>query len=107
MRVFIIAGVYLLVPFLAALFYKKLKAKRFIIIPHLIVWILIFLYPYGIVMVDDYLNPPDPEKPACGMGVLGLYIANAVFMIPVTQILLWLFNLYFKNLYFPNKKVQR
>ena len=103
MRAFIIIGIYLIVPFLTALCYKKFKAKGFIIISHLIVAILIFIYPYGIVMVDDYLDPPDPEKPGCGMGVLGFYIANTVFMIPFTQGLLLLFNLYFKNLYFPGR----
>lgn len=31
------------------------------------------------------------------MPILGLYIGNTIFMIPVTQGLLTLFNFYFKN----------
>lgn len=103
MRLFIIISIYILIPFLTSFAYKKLQLKRLIIATHIVVLALVFIYPYLIFEVDDYINPPDPEHPGCGMPIVGFFIANIIIMIPITQGLLILCNYFFKNLYFPGK----
>lgn len=97
MRPFVVIGIYILVPFLTSYLYKRLGRKGLVIWTHFLTGILILIYPYFLTSFDDWVNPPDPEKFRCGMPILGLYIGNTIFMIPVTQGLLTLFNFYFKN----------
>lgn len=105
MRSFIVIGIYILVPFLTSFLYKKLRFKGLVFLTHLVTGILILIYPYFLLSYDDLINPPEPEKFRCGMPMLGLYIGNTIFMIPITQGLLALCNWYFKN-YKQDKKIK-
>ena len=64
------------------------------------------LRAYFLMSYDDWVNPTEPGKFRCGMPMIGLYIGNTIFMIPITQGLLALFNLYFKN-YKQDKKTNK
>lgn len=105
MRPFIVIGIYILVPFLTSFLYKRLRLKGLVFLTHLLTGILIFIYPYFLMSYDDWVNPPEPEKFRCGMPILGLYIGNTIFMIPITQGLLALFNWYYKNYKLDRNKI--
>ncbi len=106
MRPYIVIGIYILVPLLISWLYKISNIKDQIILTHFVTAILILIYPYFIMEYDNWINPPDPEKFSCGMPMVGLYIGNTIFMIPITQGLLYLFNWGFKNYSFQRKPKQ-
>lgn len=97
MAAFIFLSIYLLVPFLTAYFYKKSNRKIHIIFTYILVGFLIFMYPFGIFQIQEWLNPPIPDEPRCGMPEVSFFICNCIIMIPITQVLLLLFHLLFKN----------
>jgi hypothetical protein len=103
MRPLIIISIYILIPLLTSFFYKRLRLNGFVLNLHLITGLLIFIFPYFLLKFDDWNNPPDPNKSGCSMPILGPFIGNTIFMIPITQGLLFLFNWYFKN-YKQNKQ---
>lgn len=90
-------SVYVLVPFLTAYFYKKSKRRIPMVFTYLFAGVLIFMYPFFIFQVDDWLNPPVQDYPRCGMWEFGVLLGNCILMIPATQLLLFLFHLLFKN----------
>lgn len=98
MNGFIFLSIYLLVPFLTAYLYKKSNRKIPIIFTYLLVGVLIFVYPFCIFLIDDWLNPISPEHPGnSGPWQIIFLVGNCIVMIPVTQLFLFLFHLLFKK----------
>lgn len=104
MRPFVVIGIYIFVPFLTSFLYKELRIKGLVFFKHIVTGILIFIYPYFLLSYDEWVNPPEPGQFRCGMPMLGLYVVNTIFMIPITQGLLALFNWGFNN-YKQDKKI--
>ena len=103
MRLILIFLPYVIIPLIICWLYKRLKLKGLIILTHLIVAICTLFLPTLLFLIGNWLDPPREEQ-MCGTPEVMLNIANIVIMIPVTQLLTYLFNQVFKNSYFPSKK---
>lgn len=52
---------------------------------------LIFIYPFGMFWLDDYLNPPAPGW-RCGNPQMGFFLGNIIIGLPISLVMQYIFN---------------
>jgi len=83
---------YILVPWLTAFAFKKLKiSTKHTWLTYIITLLLIFAYPFIFMKIDTYLNPPPPRYVDYGMVYVAFFFMNLILMI-VSALLQMFFN---------------
>ena len=88
---------YILIPLIISGLYRVLNLKRLIVLTHILTALVIFILPFYLLKLDYQINPSKYDGLECGNPIIGMYAANIMIMVPITQGLLVLFNYIFKN----------
>jgi hypothetical protein len=105
MNIYILFGIYILVPLLTSWSYQRLGIKDQKILLHIFTAFLILIYPYFIYEIDDSLDPRKSED-KFESPLFGMLILNAIIMVPLTQMLLYFFNTCFE-IYNEKKSIEQ
>jgi len=102
MRVFLIAGGYLIVPFILSLLFRILKIN-WVFITYFLYSIFVFYYPLLQIQVENFYNP-ELKNMKCGTGSAILNLANNICGIAIALMFQVFFNYLFNNTFFFRKK---
>jgi hypothetical protein len=106
MRVLVLFGGYLLIPFLVALFFRLLKIK-WVFISYLITSLLIYFFIDFQLEMLYYFAPPaetmPPQRQVCGTGAYMMWVGSLVCFLPATLMIQLLFNYLLTNAFFIKK----
>ncbi|UCJ09011.1 hypothetical protein KTO58_07465 [Chitinophaga pendula] len=77
-----------------ALAFKKRNRAKYL--PFLVTTLILIPYPWLILLLENYFNPP-PPGPRCGMPELGLILGAFIFLLPLALLLQFIFNRIWAN----------
>lgn len=80
---------YFFIPLLVALVFKKRNRAKYL--TFLVTALLLIPYPWLVLSLENFLNPP-PPGPRCGMSDLGLILGAFIFLLPLALLLQFIFN---------------
>ena len=85
---------YLGIPLLVSLIFKKkdFSMKK---MTYVFTGLIVFIYPFIVLKLDEYLSPPPPE-PRCGLPEAAVVFCSTLFLLPISLILQHVFNKIFK-----------
>ena len=81
---------YICIPLLMSLIFRKLKITPKAL-TYVLTGLIIFFYPFVLLRLDEYFNPP-PPGPRCGLPEAALLFCNTLFLLPITLFLQFMFN---------------